>query len=57
MCRMRENRRYTTITTRRKWRRRKRSMTRMRLTRKPSLKEERRAVRSSGELNKIVKSE
>ena len=39
---MRETRRYTTNTTKRKWRRKKREVTRMRLTRNPILKEERR---------------
>ena len=38
----RETRRYTTIMTKRKWRKRKREVTRMRLTRNPILKEERR---------------
>ena len=38
----RETRRYTTNATKRKWRRRKREATRMRLTRNPILKEERR---------------
>ena len=37
---MRETRRYTTNTTKRKWRRKKREVTRTRLTRRPSLKEE-----------------
>ena len=36
---MREMRRYTTRPTRRKWRRRKRDVTRTRLTRNLSLKE------------------
>ena len=39
---IRETRRYTTNTTKRKWRRRKREATRQRLTNTPSLKEERR---------------
>ena len=39
---MRETRRYTTNTTKRKWRRKKREVTRMRLTRNPILKEVRR---------------
>ena len=39
---IRETRRYTTNTTKRKWRRKKREVTRTRLTRNPILKEERR---------------
>ena len=39
---MRKTRRYTTNPTKRKWRRRKREVTRTRLTRNPILKEERR---------------
>ena len=39
---IRETRKYTTNTTKRKWRRKKREATRTRLTRNPILKEERR---------------